>query len=96
MMINGFMTMYQAYEGMDAVKTSDTVAGRSCDKYTISYASLGVAVTYSFSIDKATGACLKWDISGASVDASGSVSFVCKEFKTNYKITLPKATENND
>ncbi|MCR5422545.1 MAG: hypothetical protein K6E74_02800 [Bacilli bacterium] len=95
MMVNGFMTMYQAYEGMDAVKTSDTVAGRACDKYTTAVSTIGVAVTYTFSIDRETGACLKWDISGVSTEGSGSMSFVCKEFKTNFKITLPEATEEN-
>ena len=95
-MVTGFMTMYQAYEELDAVKTSDTVAGRACDKYTTVVATFGVSITYSFSLDKATGACLKWDISGFTTEGSGSVSFECKEFKTNFKITLPVIVENND
>lgn len=93
LLVNSFMTMYQAYQSIGATKTSDTVAGRSCDKYTTTMAAYGVSATYSFSIDRETGACLKWEASGASTEGSGAVTFTCVEFKTNYTITLPEAKE---
>lgn len=95
-MVTGFMTMYQAYEELDTVKTSDTVAGRACDKYTTVVTTFGVSISYSFSLDKTTGVCLKWDVSGYSTEGNASVTFECKEFKTNFKITLPVIVENND
>ena len=87
--ISGYMTMYQAYEGMKMTKTSGTVAGRSCDKYSQKDATIGAAVSYSFYIDKATGICLKWEVSGVSTEGSGSASFECLEFKTSYNVTVP-------
>ena len=84
-----YMTMYQAYEATQMIKTTATIAGRSCDKYTTAAATLGAAYSFSMYIDKATGICLKWEAAGSSVEGSGSASFECLDFKTSYNITIP-------
>ncbi len=92
-LISSYMTQYQAFENLEATKSSETVAGRSCDKYTVKQATIGYSINYSFCIDKATGICMKWTVEGNSTEGSGYASFECKEFKTNYTITLPEARE---
>ena len=95
-LISSYMTQYQAFENLEATKSSETVAGRSCDKYTVKQATIGYSINYSFCIDKATGICMKWTVEGNSTEGSGYASFECKEFKTNYTITLPEARELNE
>ena len=86
-------------EGLE--KSSATVAGRACDKY-----SWGVSVNFIVSasaksecyIDKETGICLKWtanaSASGIGVDSgSGSANFECTEFIIGFTPTLPTGNE---
>ena len=84
----GFMSQYSSdISGMKR-DGSETVAGRDCDKYTYSIGAFGVGLKYSYSIDKATGVCLKWAYDLAAGGNSGSLSFTCTEFKTSG-VTLP-------
>ena len=87
--ISTYMTMYDLYSSYPMQKTSATVAGRACDQYTFSMNSFGVSLSFSFCVDRDTDICLKWDASGASLDGSGSASFECREFSTNYTVKLP-------
>ena len=79
-------------------KSSATLLGRSCDKYVLTQgetvAFVGSAsVSYEYYIDKETGVCLKFNISGStsSIDgsASGSFGIEAVEFNTNWTPTLP-------
>ena len=89
----GFFGIYQEFgnvPGMTTVKSTATVAGRSCDKYTMSAAAMGAAATIEICIDRTTGMCLK--LSGTAItaeDGSGSATFECTEFRTPYTVTLP-------
>ena len=86
-------------EGLE--KSSATVAGRACDRY-----SWGVSVNFIVSasakseccIDKETGICLKWaasaSASGIGVDSgSGSANFECTEFTIGFTPTLPTGNQ---
>lgn len=91
-----YFVMYATLdEGLE--KSSATIAGRACDKY-----SWGVSMNFLVNvsakseccIDKATGICLKWaasaSASGIGMDSgSGSTNFECKEFRTSYSPALP-------
>ncbi|MCL2706789.1 MAG: hypothetical protein FWE97_01285 [Dehalococcoidia bacterium] len=79
----GWMSHYGSYAS-DMVKDgSETVAGRSCDRYKYTWSYFGSSVKYTYCIDKATGVCLKYAYDVASGGQSGSLTFECIEFKTN-------------
>lgn len=67
---------------------SETIAGRSCDKFSYQYVGIGAALKYVVCIDKQTDVCLKWTYDIASAGGSGGFSFECTEFKTSG-VTLP-------
>ena len=79
------------YNGLtdSAVKSSATVAGRTCDKYTIKQTAAASTYSLEVCIDKATGVCLKYAASGAVPTARASVSLECTEFNTSYTPVLP-------
>jgi hypothetical protein len=85
----GYMTNYVAYQNSMSKSGSDTVAGRACDKYSFAYAhALYGSVTYSCSIDKATGVCLKWSMDAQAHGEKGGYEFVCTHFSTSG-VSLP-------
>ncbi len=89
-----YFSSYSVYSGFDMKKSSDTVAGRACDKFTYEATALGAGVTYTFSIDKETGMCLKWEATAAALgEGMATADFTCTEFKTEYTIEIP-ADEN--
>ena len=92
--IIGYMTMYDFYSSYPMQKTSATVAGRACDQYSFSFSYPGVgSLSYSFCVDRETDICLKWEASGSADGESGSGSFECKEFRTDYTVVLPTISE---
>ena len=94
-----YLGQYDVYQGDKMDKTTDVILGRECDKYTYNVKLLNkVNVEYTFSIDKQTAACLKWDVSVEGVDEDNTnsilqslnASFECVRFETPYKISLPE------
>ena len=85
---------YSVYSGLEMAKSSDKVAGRDCDKFVYKATVLGAESTYTFSVDKETGMCLKWE---ASADALGvgsaSADFTCTKFEPSYTPAVPDAEE---
>ena len=67
---------------------SETVAGRSCDKYTESAVGFGLALGATYCVDKETGACLKFQYDMATQEGMGRMTFECTEFLTSG-INLP-------
>lgn len=104
--VAGLYMTYYADMGMEdgMSKSSATVAGRSCDKYSwgVSASMLVASVNYHYDcyIDTATGICLKWTFTGSASamgqgSGSGAVNFECQEFRTNYNINLPQVSAQN-
>ena len=92
-----FSMFLQAYEFEDNLKKAKTgtVVGRSCDVYTYSVNAkgqiiqslVGVDATWSYYIDKETGICLKFEVTGDDGVNKSSSSFEVTEFKTTASIT---------
>ena len=92
-----FGMFLQAYEFEDNLKKAKTgiVAGRTCDVYSYSVNAkgqiiqslVGVDATWSYYIDKETGICLKFEVSGDDGTNKSSASFEVTEFKTNATLT---------
>ena len=97
-----WLTMYDSYTSSmeDVKKSSATVAGRACDKYTFSWAgaTLGAAgaVSYSCCVDKATSACLKWEWHANVNGEKEDYVIECKEFNTDPTFTLPTVPDPVD
>lgn len=64
---------------------SETVAGRSCEKYTAAVTTPEASGKVSYSFDKQTGVLLKW----TTESTEGSMVYECTEFKTSG-VTLPQ------
>ena len=88
--VYGYFGMYQYLTSYEGVKTTATVAGRSCDKYTFTQTAYGATASSEVCIDKATGICLKWAAAGSYQGDSGAVTFECTQFDTSYTATLPQ------
>ena len=75
--LGGYFGAYRAYAtavpGMTTVKSTATVAGRACDKYTVTAAAAGASASLEICIDRATGACLKLSGSASAADGNSSV-----------------------
>ena len=101
---SGWLTYYQGFiSSMDgATKTTATVAGRSCDKYTFSAAALtgkGLSTaraTYECYVDKSTSICLKWTQTLTAEGRTESWSMECVAFSTNPDLTLPTVEEADE
>lgn len=85
---SGYMTSYAQFEDSLKKVGSQTIAGRSCDAYAFDYSGLGVAMKYEYCIDKATGVCMKFQISASTSEGSGQYTFECTEFLTSG-VSLP-------
>ncbi len=89
-----YFSQYSIYSGLEMNRSSDTVAGRDCDKFVYKTAVLGAEATYTFFVDKETGMCLKWE---ATADALGAgmatADFTCTEFKTDYTVQIPSSED---
>ena len=100
---SGWLTYYQEFvSSMDgATKTTGSVVGRSCDKYTFSAAALtgkGLSTaraTYECYVDKSTSICLKWTQTLTAEGRTESWSMECVAFSTNPDFTLPTVEETD-
>ena len=92
-LLGGYLGAYRTYAsnlpGMTTAKSTATVAGRACDKYTVTAVAAGASATVEICIDRATGACLKFTGSAIAADGSGSGSIECTEFTMPYTVNLP-------
>ena len=101
-MAAGVWSWFGYYAGAtgEGTKTTATMLGRTCDKYSIkqSAATWGAKgeVDCEYWIDQATGVCLKYSVSGSAVTkegaTSGSFAMEATEFRTNWTPTLPATT----
>ena len=93
--IIGYMGWYSSLSG-GATKSTATVAGRNCDKYTLKDRAISASYSLEVCIDKATGICLKYAATGAAQGESASVSIECTEFNTSYTPVLPTVNGGNN
>ena len=84
----GYMTMYVDFKEQLKMSGTETIAGKSCDKYLFDYDFLGSKLKYEYYIDKETGVCMKFYIEGSGAESAGQFTFECTEFKTDG-VTLP-------
>lgn len=81
----------------NGTKTTTTIAGRSCDKYeyntNVAVVGAAASVKQIYCVDKETGVCLKYSVTGSAVStdgsSSGSYAMECKKFQTNWTPELP-------
>ncbi|MCL1913172.1 MAG: hypothetical protein FWG10_04690 [Eubacteriaceae bacterium] len=79
------MSMYESLSGSKFKKAgTETIAGRSCDKYSVIITSEEVSATLSFSFDQQTGVFMKSVIESPE----GAMIQECTEFKTSG-VALP-------
>ena len=82
----GFFTAYHNDTDVMNKVGTETIAGRSCDKFSDSAAAIGVAVNWTYFIDRETGVCLKYQVDQSAGNIS--MTFECTEFKTSG-VSLP-------
>ncbi|MEA4832911.1 MAG: hypothetical protein VB118_09905 [Oscillospiraceae bacterium] len=87
-----FMSYYQDYEDDLSSKGTDTVCGRTCDKYVLNAADWGVSSTIEFYIDKDTGVCLKYSVEASANGERGGFDYVCTEFSL-ANVVLPQCDD---
>ncbi|MBO4534991.1 MAG: hypothetical protein J5755_03530, partial [Clostridia bacterium] len=95
-----WMSYYDVFDTSlaEATKTSASLLGRSCDKYTFTAAALTgqglnmVTARYECYVDKQTSICLKWHYEAIADGESASWSMECTEFNTNPNLTLPQVS----
>jgi len=89
--ITGYMTTYASFADSLERDGSETVAGRDCEKYNLDFTHpmYNSKFKYTYSIDKATGVCLKFKMDLLSDGKKIGYEFVCSEFKTSG-VSLPK------
>lgn len=68
---------------------SETVAGRSCDKYSYSDSAYTVFASYDASVDKELGITMKWHYTISAGDESGSVGMEITSFNSGSSVTVP-------
>ena len=89
--ISTFFVLMTCYSGSEQnmVKTgTNRIAGRECDSYALDYSNVGMDQSFIYSIDKATGVCLKYCFDIGSSQDNQSFSFECQEFKVGG-VSLP-------
>ena len=84
-----------SFEGGTMNKTSATILGRECEKYYFSMKVFGVGVAYNTFVDVETGAGLgiSCDVKAFKQGDQDVAVFECTEFKTEYSIEIPAASE---
>lgn len=101
---SGWLTYYDSFtSSMDGVtKSTATVAGRSCDKFTFSAAALtgkGINMaraSYECCVDKSSAVCLKWHYSVTADGESHTWTMECTQFNTNPDLTLPTVQDADE
>ena len=92
--ILGYMGLYSDLSG-SAAKSTATVAGRECDKYTFKDSAVSASYSLEVCIDKQTGVCLKYAAAGSAAGERASISLECVEFNTSYSPVLPSVSGQN-
>lgn len=89
--VTSYMVNYEEFKDEMKKIGSETVAGRSCDKFSFEESSFGLVAKFEYCIDKETGVCLKYTIESKVSGETGAYgyNFECTEFKTSG-VTLPK------
>ena len=89
--LTGYMTAYASFGSMLDRDGSETVAGRDCEKYSFDYTYplYNYKFKYTYSIDKATGVCLKFKMDLQGDGQKVGYEFICTEFQTGG-VSLPK------
>jgi hypothetical protein len=85
----GYMSNYNEFKDELKRDGSETIAGKSCEKYVYNYSAQGSQLKFEYFIDKETGVCMKFFIEGSNQEGSGQYTFECTEFKTSG-VTLPQ------
>ena len=92
-------SLMSAYSGMidsGMTKGTETVAGRQCDKYVTTDATIAGMGNLTICVDRETGICLR--LTGKASTTTGASAWAtieCVEFKTSFNPTLPTVTESN-
>ena len=89
--ITAYMNSYAVYGSMLKKDGSETVAGRDCEKYIMEYTYPvhNYKYKYTYSIDKATGVCLKFKMDLQGEGKKIGHEFIATEFQTSG-VSLPK------
>ncbi|MCL2012442.1 MAG: hypothetical protein FWG75_06625 [Cystobacterineae bacterium] len=89
-----YMSWYTEYRSQLKSAGSEQVTGRDCEKYTYTLFSaiddINLQETHTYSIDKATGACLKYtlELTGNAMKQDTYFEFVCTKFQMGG-VSLP-------
>ena len=86
--ITMYMTEYAGHGSSLQKSGSDTIAGRSCDKYTMDYTHPSAKYKYTYYIDKATGVGLKFTMDLTSAGEKMGYEYEATKFQTTG-VTLP-------
>ena len=84
-----YLGYYRTVTPGEGTKTTATVAGRTCDKYSLNVVNYGATYSQEVCIDKETGACLKYAARAAAGGESAGVAIECTEFSVHYTPVLP-------
>ena len=88
--IKALMVMYDDFETKDFRSVgTETIAGRTCDKFTFDAEFMNNTLGYEIWIDQSTGVCLKLQYDASIGGQSAGMTFECTEFLTSG-VTLPK------
>ncbi|MEQ8153811.1 MAG: hypothetical protein ABRQ25_02810 [Clostridiaceae bacterium] len=83
-----YMSFYKTYvDDLNKVGT-ETICGRTCDKYSMKSYNTAASVYIEFCIDQKTGICLKYTVNAKDWNERGGFNFECTEFKTD-NVELP-------
>lgn len=95
-MFNMYLFMDSPCNNPEYKKGTETVAGRSCDKYSCVKNSFGVSASYTASFDKETGCVMKWSyiytVSGETMSTTMEVT----SFKTGNQVVAPSLPDSGE
>lgn len=84
----GFMSIYEVARDDLAQDGEETVAGRACYKYVFHASYTASAIDLHYSIDKATGVCLRYSAVALQGKDTSAFEFLCTVFKDS-NVELP-------
>jgi hypothetical protein len=83
-----FMSIYDVARDDLVFDGEETIAGRGCYKYVFHAAYVASAIDLRYSIDKATGICLRYSAEALQGKDTSAFEFVCTTFK-DVNVSLP-------
>jgi hypothetical protein len=84
----GFMGIYDVAKDDLVPAGEETVAGRACSRYVFHANYVASAIDLYYSIDKATGICLRYNAQALQGNDTSAFEFLCTVFK-DANVTLP-------